>query len=959
MRHNFIRALCALTITVIFAPSSHAQFLVKTPQMRQIWQPQSGTWPRVLDYSPDGKTVAFFQYSYPYSGIELHEFGSEAKRALKSVTPLNANIDEAEFSPDGQLVAGFTWNYWENATAQIVVWNVKTGREIAAWEKRAQYHNGLYGILWPNSGLTLRIVSDKDNEPTTLQTFDSTALANGVFKEKSLVTISGSEKSEKGSRKSDHLILSSDGLRAALFNKSSIIGNGTITILDATTGKTQLDFQVNFDGYNVPIMLFSPDARRLLVGARVIEIESGQSVTLEGKVEGSRAFSPDGTLVIGGNVRLWDAKSGRMLGGVNVPDAVSNNYANPAMFSSDSHSAITIGNKLIRWDIEKLRALNGRVLDVPQPGAPETTDTNLNPQAFGNNYGFSVVRQGVVVSEKPRQTVLTWRVRDETTQRIVGDLPTAIYYGEESRAASAISSDGHLVAVASSDGRTGNTNILLYDVAKKRALKTLRVVKDSISGLQFSPDSRHLATTSEGKRARVFETQSGELKQLWRVQPQVIRSDELGGQALNGVYKSALAWSRDGRSLALPHSDGKGANVRIVDVASGQTTRVLRSDNPRAVESLAWSRDGKTVAAGGAPVRVWDLRSGRVGRALSTFSMGQDVSDGSTRYVGFTRDGDLLAGDGAASKRWKMNWLQSPLRDESLASLNYAVARANFAQNEIVNWDNGYIEYSPDGKLLAARGRNGVGVWRIADRKLLRQSKALEWPRFSPDGRSLVDVIHNKVLRFDVATGRLSQRNVIKTPLITLRASDQKSTAPIVLSLTDARIVADFQQRVLVNWKSYPEWIISSGVSPDGKTVVASDGNVAWAWELAPQKRRAMENVGDATLYELQISPDGKLLAGANLNGFVHIWNVQSGELLRTLSGHVASAYALAFSRDSNRLASGGADNTVRLWNVQTGALVKVFGGHQAAVLGVAWSPDGQTIASRSQDGTVKLWSAP
>ena len=200
---------------------------------------------------------------------------------------------------------------------------------------------------------------------------------------------------------------------------------------------------------------------------------------------------------------------------------------------------------------------------------------------------------------------------------------------------------------------------------------------------------------------------------------------------------------------------------------------------------------------------------------------------------------------------------------------------------------------------------------------------------------------------------------MIKTPLITLRASDQKSTAPIVLSLTDARIVADFQQRVLVNWKSYPEWIISSGVSPDGKTVVASDGNVAWAWELAPQKRRAMENVGDATLYELQISPDGKLLAGANLNGFVHIWNVQSGELLRTLSGHVASAYALAFSRDSNRLASGGADNTVRLWNVQTGALVKVFGGHQAAVLGVAWSPDGQTIASRSQDGTVKLWSAP
>jgi WD40 repeat protein len=53
-------------------------------------------------------------------------------------------------------------------------------------------------------------------------------------------------------------------------------------------------------------------------------------------------------------------------------------------------------------------------------------------------------------------------------------------------------------------------------------------------------------------------------------------------------------------------------------------------------------------------------------------------------------------------------------------------------------------------------------------------------------------------------------------------------------------------------------------------------------------------------------------------------------------------------------LASGG-DNTVKLWDVQTGDCVRSLKGHTHWVRSVAWSGDGLTLASGG-DNTVKLW---
>ncbi|HUY33298.1 MAG TPA: hypothetical protein VMV69_11005 [Pirellulales bacterium] len=104
----------------------------------------------------------------------------------------------------------------------------------------------------------------------------------------------------------------------------------------------------------------------------------------------------------------------------------------------------------------------------------------------------------------------------------------------------------------------------------------------------------------------------------------------------------------------------------------------------------------------------------------------------------------------------------------------------------------------------------------------------------------------------------------------------------------------------------------------------------------------------------------------------VRLWNVGNGQLVREFKGHREFVYAVAFTPDGKRLLSGGGGNTndwgafgescdrsIRLWDVGTGQVLRTFDGHKALVGSLSVSPDGRHFLSGSLDATMILWRLP
>jgi WD40 repeat protein len=84
----------------------------------------------------------------------------------------------------------------------------------------------------------------------------------------------------------------------------------------------------------------------------------------------------------------------------------------------------------------------------------------------------------------------------------------------------------------------------------------------------------------------------------------------------------------------------------------------------------------------------------------------------------------------------------------------------------------------------------------------------------------------------------------------------------------------------------------------------------------------------------------------------VRIWNLETGECLKVLTGHTRGIRAIRF--DSAKLITGGMDGTIRIWNWRTGDCIRVLEGHRDAVLSLCF--DKQVLCSGSADATIKVW---
>ncbi len=137
---------------------------------------------------------------------------------------------------------------------------------------------------------------------------------------------------------------------------------------------------------------------------------------------------------------------------------------------------------------------------------------------------------------------------------------------------------------------------------------------------------------------------------------------------------------------------------------------------------------------------------------------------------------------------------------------------------------------------------------------------------------------------------------------------------------------------------------LAAGLLPDINIYNINDGN------LVSSLKGHISSVYDL----VQISAD--LLASSSGDRTVRIWNLTTNTCKFNLTGHTSEVNGLKQITPSI-LASGSLDATIKLWDTTSGQLIRTLTGHTGDIW---WSVDllnSQTLVSGSRDQTIKLWN--
>ncbi|WP_145435621.1 WD40 domain-containing protein [Lacipirellula limnantheis] len=157
------------------------------------------------------------------------------------------------------------------------------------------------------------------------------------------------------------------------------------------------------------------------------------------------------------------------------------------------------------------------------------------------------------------------------------------------------------------------------------------------------------------------------------------------------------------------------------------------------------------------------------------------------------------------------------------------------------------------------------------------------------------------------------------------------------------------------SWKNAAP-IDAAAFAPDGVHAATGDWDgKAIIWNLQTGKPEREFPQGEY-VHAVAYDQAGQRLAAGGSDGSVHIYRVDTGELLAKLQGHEDAVLSVRFSPDDRYLLTSGYDQTARLWDLATGQQLQALKGHSWWVWSAEFSPDGQQIVTTGQDGKAIVW---
>jgi WD40 repeat protein len=492
----------------------------------------------------------------------------------------------------------------------------------------------------------------------------------------------------------------------------------------------------------------------------------------------------------------------------------------------------------------------------------------------------------------------------------------------------------------------------------------------TVQQIAFSPDSR-LLVTAEGNKLRLWRPQTG------------VQISALEGHTARIVN---IAFSPDGRLLASGSLDG---TLRLWDV---QTSTLRATIDGFTATALVFSPDNRFLVFNtpGGPqnnlLRVWDIRLNVPAKTL-------DIGVGPSALMAFSPDGSefMAVNDGVLQLRWRVSTWDTlgegiVANFDRIRSFAYSRDGAQIAvginYRDIEFWDSTATQrrlkiagrsaglltsltFGTDDSVLASASTDRtVRVWDPATGAelvaLVGHYDSVNHIAFNADGTLLTSASDDGTVRlWAVGSQGVFPPDKDKTAI---NISD-------LLSI-DAQNAADMRQIDVLGKGT----ITNIRWSPDGKRLGIASVTGLWLYDVAQPDSPAQVFAYGHRINDLAFSPDGRLIAGADEDRTVRIWNLSTGAVYAAWRRHSGPVRSIQFSHDGTFLASGGdyPDMTVRLWDVATDRELANLhnrqdgaGGGPDRVDDLSISPDDKTIAvtlaphevASASQGYIQLWN--